>query len=283
MRVSARLLVASGTALALAVLLLAAARPGSAAGDKPLVWKPVIPQADAEDVVKYLGALTEQALAKGPPASEEDKKDWNEKLKNTGLLIAAVTQSAKGGDTDQLAAARAAGLQLSKDVDGGQMDAAKTVAAALASLKASAKGSELFDADKTDLVDLMNLLRLRSKGGLGFGVKPPAGASTDGIESKLLGLAKRPLPAADMARQADDLVRSAYILVAISEFTDGHTPKKKGAGGKGPKEWKDWTEDMRAAALQLADAAKKKDSAGVKTAVNKLNSSCNNCHGEFRD
>jgi cytochrome c556 len=130
----------------------------------------------------------------------------------------------------------------------------------------------------------MNLLRLRSKGGLGFGVKPPAGAaSTDGIESKLLGLAKRPLPAADMAKQGNDLARSAYILVAISEFTDAHTPKKKGATGKGAKEWKEWTEDMRSAALELAEAAKKKNPAGVKAAVNKLNGSCNNCHGEFRD
>ena len=40
---------------------------------------------------------------------------------------------------------------------------------------------------------------------------------------------------------------------------------------------------MRASALQLAEAARKKDAAGVKTAVNKLNGTCSNCHGEFRD
>jgi cytochrome c556 len=283
MRVSARLLVAGATALALGVLLLTAAGPGGAAGDKPLVWKPVIPRDAADDLVKYLGELTQKSLAKGPPAGEDAKKDWTDKLRGTGLLVAAVTASAQGGDSEPLAAARAAGLQLSEDVDKERFDAAKTTAAALASLKATAKGGEPLAADKIELLDVMNTLRLRSKGGLGFGLKPPAQASTDGIESKLLGLSKRPLPAAEMNKQADDLVRSAYILVAISEVTDGHLPKKKGATGKGAREWAGWSEDMRAAALQLAEAAKKKNSAGVKAAVNKLNSTCSECHGEFRD
>jgi hypothetical protein len=275
---------AGATALALGVLLLAAAGPGGAAGDKPLVWKPVIPRDAADDLVKYLGELTRQTLAKGPPAGEDAKKDWTDKLRGTGLLVAAVTASAQGGDSETLAAARAAGLQLSEDVDKERFDAAKTTAAALASLKATAKGGgEPLAADKIELLDVMNLLRLRSKGGLGFGVKPPAQATTDGIESKLLGLAKRPLPAAEMNKQADDLVRSAYILVAISEVTDGHLPKKKGTTGKGAKEWAGWSEDMRAAALQLAEAAKMKNAAGVKAAVNKLNSTCSECHGEFRD
>jgi hypothetical protein len=284
MRVSARLLAAGGTALALGVLLLAAAGPGSAAGDKPLVWKPVIPREDADDVVKYLGELTQQALAKGPPAGDDDKKDWTDKLKNTGLLIAAVTSSAQGGDSEALAAARAAGLQLSEEIDKGQMDAARTTAAALASLKATGKGNgKAFTAEDTELLDIMNLLRLRSKGGLGFGVKPPVGSATiDGIESKLLGLGKR-VPPAELNKSADDLVRSAYILVAVSEVTDAHTPKKKGANGKGAREWTEWTEEMRTAALQLAEAAKKKDPAGVKAAVNKLNGTCSNCHGEFRE
>jgi hypothetical protein len=285
MRVSARLLTAGGTALALGVLLLAAAGPGGAAGDKPLVWKPLIPREEAADIIKYLGELTEQSLAKGPPADAEEKKDWTEKIKNTGLLIAVVTVSAKEGDNGLLSAARANGLRLGDEIDKGQLDAAKTTAAALAGLKDAAKdsGSPL-KADDVELLDIMNLLRLRSKGGLGFGLKPPTTglASTDGIESKLLGMTK---PAAINAalKQPDDLVRSAYILVAVSGVCDAHPPKKKGANGKGAKEWADWTDEMRTAALQLADAAKKKDTAAVKATVNKLNGTCSSCHGEFRE
>jgi hypothetical protein len=283
MQVSARLLAAGGTALALGVLLLAAGLTG-AAGDKPLVWKPVIPQQDAADVVKYLGELTQQALDKGPPAGKDEKADWDARLKNTGLLIAAVTASARGSDSDELAAARAAGVQLSEQMDKGDLDGAKTTAAALAALKPTARGGKSITAEDTDLGDIMNLLRLRSKGGLGFGVKPPTGPATaDGIEARLINMAKPAQVAAVLKNQADDLARSAYILVAVSEVCDAHPPKKKGTNGKGAKEWADWTEEMRTSALQLAEAAKKKDTAGVRAAVSKLNGTCSNCHGEFRD
>ena len=284
MRVSARLLMASAAALALGVVLLAAAG-GSAAGDKPLVWQPIIPSAEADDVIKYLGELTQQSLDKGPPAGGEAKKDWTDLLQNTGLLVAVITQSSKeGADSGQLAAARAAGLQLSEAVEKGQVDAAKAQAAALASLKANGKGAApVADLDeKTDLAGTMNLLKLRSRGGLGFGLKPPTGATTtDGIEAKVMALAKRPLPAADLKKQADDLARSAYIMAAVSEVSDAHTPKKM--PGKDPKDWTAWTKDMRDASLQLADAARKNDPAAVKAAASKLNASCNNCHGTFRD
>lgn len=285
MRVSARLLAAGGTALALGVLLLAVASPGGAAGDKPPVWQPVIPAADGEDTVRYLGRLALDTVGKAP-AGGDARQEWTDKLKSTGLLVAAVTASTKGGEADpQLTAARAAALKLTEAVDRGNVEAARAQASALAGLKPRAPGNpQAFGPEKVELLDVMNLLRLRKQGGLGFGITPPARAeNTDGVEAKLIGLSKRPLAPAQMTQQADDLARSAYVLVAICGITDAHAPKKKGNTGKGLKEWAGWTGEMRAAALELAGAAKKKDSAGVKKAVNKLNSTCSNCHGEFRD
>jgi hypothetical protein len=276
---------ASAAALALGAVLLAAAGGGRAAGDKPQVWKPIIPPAEADDVIKYLGQLTQDSLDKGPPADPDGKKDWAGKLQYTGVLAAVITQSVKeGGNAGQLGAARAAGLQLSDAVEKGQLDAAKTQAAALASLKGGAAGAAPAAdlEEKADLAGIMNLLRLRSRGGLGFGVKPPAGAATtDGIEARVMALAKRPLKSDDLKKQADDLVRSAYIMAAVSEVSEAHTPKKM--PGKDPKDWTSWTNDMRESALALADAAKKGDPAALKAAASKLNASCNNCHGTFRD
>ena len=40
---------------------------------------------------------------------------------------------------------------------------------------------------------------------------------------------------------------------------------------------------MGDAAVELAKAAKAKEPKGVKDAAGKLNTSCNNCHGVFRD
>ena len=47
--------------------------------------------------------------------------------------------------------------------------------------------------------------------------------------------------------------------------------------------WSQWSEAMRKSADELADAAKAKAPAAIKTAAAKLNSTCNNCHGVFRD
>src|SRR5215468_4680403 len=114
MRVSARLLMASLAALALGVVLLAAAGGGSAAGDKPLVWKPIVPATDADDVVKYLGEAAQQTLEKGPAPGADGMKEWTDKLQYTGILAVVVTASHKdGADAGQMAAARAAALQLS--------------------------------------------------------------------------------------------------------------------------------------------------------------------------
>jgi len=138
------------------------------------------------------------------------------------------------------------------------------------------------DVAKEGLNEAMTLLKLRSKDGLGFGAKAGKDASKDGIEAKIIGLAKKELTKAEIKEQAADLEKSAYITAAIAHVTDVHTPKKK-VGDKDPKEWMKSTEDMKQSSMDLAAAAKKGDTAAVKKAATKLNSSCNNCHGIFRD
>src|SRR4051812_9453042 len=68
--------------------------------------------------------------------------------------------------------------------------------------------------DKLDLNDAMGLLKLRNKGGLGLGPKAGAfPANQDGIEAKIIGLAKTgdKLTAADLKKQGADLEKAAYI------------------------------------------------------------------------
>lgn len=138
-------------------------------------------------------------------------------------------------------------------------------------------------ARKLDLDAVMVLLKLRSKEGLGVG--PKAGeypANQDGIEAKIIGLAKKALTDAEVKKQAADIAQAAYITAAIGYATDGHKPAKK-IGDKDPKEWEEFTQAMKKEAMNLAAAAKKGDPMAIKNAAAKLNSSCNNCHGIFRD
>jgi cytochrome c556 len=125
-------------------------------------------------------------------------------------------------------------------------------------------------------------LKLRSKGGMGVGAK--AGAyDPDGIEAKIMGLAKKKLTAAELKNQADDIAKAAKVTAAIAEVAELHKPEKK-VGDKRPEDWAKWSKEMRDSALELADLAKAKkpDPDAIKKTSMKLNSTCTDCHDKFR-
>jgi len=144
------------------------------------------------------------------------------------------------------------------------------------------------DAMKLDLNEAMGLLKLRNKEGLGLGPKAGAyPANQDGIEAKIIALAKLNVSdlkkaEAELKKQADDLTKAAYITAAVAAVSEAHTPAKK-VGDKDPKDWVKFTDEMKKSSMDLAAAVKKGDPTEVKKVAGKLNSSCNNCHGIFRD
>jgi hypothetical protein len=162
-------------------------------------------------------------------------------------------------------------------------DAVRKIAKAVAANKPdeAKKEAEALVAKKKDLGDVMNMFKARKNGGLGIGAK--AGAiMPDGIEAKVLALAKKKLTAAEVKGQAADLDKMGDDIAAISYVGDVHTPKKKD-GAKDPKDWTKWMKDMRDGANDLTKAAKAQDAAAIKNAAMKANASCSNCHGVFRD
>ncbi|HXG11731.1 MAG TPA: cytochrome c [Gemmataceae bacterium] len=134
---------------------------------------------------------------------------------------------------------------------------------------------------KYDLLPIMQQMKLRANGGIGIG--SPGTVTPDGIEAKLIGMARKPLPAGELNKAGPDLARAAYIMAAIAEVTKSKSPVKTKMGEKDPKDWAKWTEDMGKFARELAKASQAKDAAQVKAAATNLNSTCNNCHGVFRD
>lgn len=148
----------------------------------------------------------------------------------------------------------------------------------------SATGKEL--ARKHELLDVMNLLKLRKTdakvSGLGVGVKPGA-ISPDGIEAKIISLTKRPLDAAKLSKESADIARMADITAAVASVTIHQCPIEKKMGPKDPADWKKWMEEMYKGAQDLSKAARAKDAAAIKTAANRLDTSCKDCHAVFRD
>jgi cytochrome c556 len=113
------------------------------------------------------------------------------------------------------------------------------------------------------------------KGGIGMGKD---GAGIENELNRLSGVKARPNPAKD-AELKKDLIKVAEISRAIAEVTDlyaGQYAKKDMA------KWKRYTKDMKKGADQLIEAAKGGNPAQVKKAITELNSSCTNCHSDFR-
>lgn len=127
-----------------------------------------------------------------------------------------------------------------------------------------------------DLEQIMNAYKPGNKGGIGFGKKK------EGIELKLNAMGKRALPASTLKADQADLLKMAYINEAIAEVASHYAPAKP-KGGKGAKEWKQYTADQKKAAGELIKAIKAGSPDKVKAAANNINSACNGCHADFRD
>jgi Cytochrome C' len=135
------------------------------------------------------------------------------------------------------------------------------------------------------LLEVMNTLEKRDPAGkkLVFGVgKKPGGITPDGIEAKIQSLRRKPQPQKLIDRESGALVEMAYRVAAIGEVARLAAPERD-QGMKKVKDWLEWSDAMRKSAEELADAAKAKNPTAVKNAAAKLDSSCTNCHGVFRE
>lgn len=124
-----------------------------------------------------------------------------------------------------------------------------------------------------DMEHLMSIYKRRDKGGLGIGPKGPG----DSIDFKIMNLGKRKLPAATLSKEKADLIKMAYLNIAMAKITH------KFAGKKKPKEWKEYSETMEKESKNLLDAIKKGDADGIKSTATKLYGTCTGCHSDIRD
>ena len=141
-------------------------------------------------------------------------------------------------------------------------------------------------AKKHELMDIMNLMKLRNAPGKvkGMGVgKEPNKIKPDGIDAKIINMSRNPMAQALLNREQPDLIRMAQITAAIASATVHQCPVDKKMGDKDPAVWKKGMEDMHKASLEFIEALKKKDPMTVQKAAFKLRGTCTDCHNIFRD
>jgi Cytochrome C' len=122
-----------------------------------------------------------------------------------------------------------------------------------------------------ELKPIMYIYKPRKKGGLGMG------REGSGIENEMNRLGGTKSSPKKIEAVKDDLIKAAKISRAVAELTDLYPPKKD------VEKWKGYTKDMRKGSDELIEAAKGGDGVKMKKALINLNSSCTNCHSDFRN
>lgn len=129
-------------------------------------------------------------------------------------------------------------------------------------------------------MDLNNLMiaayKPKDKGGIGFD-------AANGMEKKLIDLAKDTPTKAALKKEKLDLIKLAQLNIAMAEVAKPHFNKPK--GGKTQKDWDNWLKEQKKSAQELLDEVKKDnpDPKVVSKVAKNLQNSCSECHSAFRD
>jgi hypothetical protein len=266
MRKHTRLALVGTATLALGLCSLLAAGRSAAADDKANPWKPSIPEDDLNKLVDQDVKLLQEKLS-----GKMDKKTAR-KVRMAAIMIAVYAQNAKNGrDAQRLATLRDAAIKMADAAKEERFDEIKKDAEGLASVKAdpAAQPGKVFVPKDFEVEDLMRPFALPSLGGEGF-------------EKRIISLTKRPLPAAQISRESEELALMAYKAAMIGQIAKTHNPEKEPRAAKDQKDWELLSGEMYEGAMEFAAAAKAKDPKALKTAAVKLNNNCSACHKKFR-
>jgi hypothetical protein len=263
--------------VALPVALVLAAGFGVAGGDKKSPWKAILPAETYKELVARAQKTLTEKLATKP--DDEGLKS----AQVAAALIAAYNLSSPAGNKDQANAALKLADLLKTPKTYAQ---AKKLADDLAAGKATAGNMEPnINAYVDDLGDIMIYFKTKEKGGEGLHPSlqstPPLKGTLNGVEAKIAALRKKALTPEKMKKERDEIIVLAGRTATIGAITIAYAPARK-VGQKDPAIWREFSVNMRDAAAELLEAARKDDPAGVQRAADRLDTSCTQCHSIFR-
>jgi len=220
-------------------------------------WKMIVPANVAAELIQDDTKVVKDALKADKPAPKDQKRA------KVSAMMLAIYGEANGKDGGLHAGAIKVIEALNKD-DG--VAEAKAAASKLAAGgDGGAKGDPLkaiWDESNKDYDrDLaMQLFKGTRAGGLGY-------------EKMVKELSEKTPTAKDMS--AVHLL--AYKTAMLTQVLERIAPKAQG-GQKTPENWKKFAGALQKAALETGGAASKKDPAGVKAGLGRMDQACVNCH-----
>lgn len=259
------------TILALPAMLMLLGADGRAGNDKAAAWKPFLPADAYKELAKRSVAAIEATAKSGA-------KDAAEKIEVEAAILTGYTLSVKNGG-DDVAQMRGAALQAVQAARNGDL---KKLAAFGKTIAAAPKTPAEKVARKDYLQEMqwmMETFRGRAKGGEGLHADlqyHPKLKNLNGIEAFIGALSGKKLSDENLDKVAQELPNLALRVAVLGSITHEFAPAK-GAG-----QWRDISNQMRDASIALAEAAQKKNGAGILKAAQALESSCTQCHSAFK-
>jgi hypothetical protein len=267
---------AAAAALALAFGFLGGA--GDAQDNKATFKKFLPPEAYKELVTRTAKAIEANLAA---PEDEDNLR----RAQAQAIYIVAYAMSAKADVGNTPGVQGAAGQLARIGTDKSKLPQAKQLAADLATLHGQAQANDAVLGKYSDLAELMNLLKPKGKGGEGLAPALQSNirlkGALNGIEEKIRALAKKQLARDRIGTEAEALALLGYKLAVLGELTVLYQQgARKGKGTT--NDWNRLCLAMRDESLDLAAAAAKKDAKATFEAATKLDSTCTECHNQFR-
>jgi hypothetical protein len=242
------------------------------AGKNDGAFKPILPeQAYAE--------LTKRSIATIEKTAISGAKDAAEKVEAEAAVLIGYTLSVNNVGADEVAKLRGAAMQAIQTARKGDVkklgDFGKSIAAAP---KAPAAIKD-WKANLQDLQWMMENFRGKAKGGEGLHADlqyHPKLKNLNGTEAFIGAIGGKKLSEENLDKIAKELPNFAYRVAVMGSITHELAPAKDAS------KWREISTQMRDASIALADAAHKKNAAGVFKAAQTLESSCTQCHMVFK-
>lgn len=261
--------------LAPAAVLAALSVAGQAGGNKAAVWKPFLP-------ASVYTKLSKRSLERLGRLAKDDKAPLTE-LRAEALILAGAAMST---NKNAAVTANLYEAELLADLAGNKdkAKAARDMAAELARGIPPVLGRNPKKLPEAigDIKDVMMVFANQAKGGEGIPAELHYSAKVknqNGSEALINALAAKKLSDANVKKMSKELELLAYRVAVIGALTLERGPADKTAD---VKLWNDQAVIMRDAAIELAEAAQKKDGPAIMEACKRLENSCVDCHSNFK-
>lgn len=268
----------AGLALLALLAATALAAAGGAGGPKDPAWRPFL----GTEEYRELKERSIQTIMKQIDLKSDSART---RMQTEAVILAGYTLAVREAPADA-AALRQHALKLARAII-----QKKGLAPGLAQ---QLKGKLTFDKNVpgdfspketlSDVSPLMDLLRNKSKGGEGLAPSLQYGKlkNLNGGEALIGALSSKKLTETNVKKMSRELELFADRVAVLGSLTHAYAPAMKSEKGGTRADWHAQSLAMRDAAIALAEAARKKDGAGIQTASQRLEQSCTLCHKKFQ-